>query len=91
MSSVDCRCDDVALSVSFFVFKAVSDVDYRIFNAYIYIYVYRIFNAYIRNHCYACLYTLGLGTPTASQLNIFDSGQIFLVILTGLELGSRMS
>ena len=37
-----------------------SDIDYRIFN--------------IRDHShYACVYTRGFGTPTASQHNMFDS------------------
>ena len=52
----------------------------------------------IRDHSCACVYTQGLGTPTASQHNIFDSeklSQIFLVLLTraGFEpliLGSRV-
>ena len=29
----------------------------------------------VRDHSYACVYTRGLGTPTASQHNIFDSGK----------------
>ena len=52
----------------------------------------------VRDHSYeyVCVYTRGLGTPTASQYNIFDSGKkvnslCFLVLLTGLELGSLMS
>ena len=41
-----------------------------------------------RHHSSVCVYTLGLGTPTASQHSIFDSEQFsqsFLVLLTGLE------
>ena len=36
---------------------------------------------------YACVYTRGLGTPTANQLNLFDSEKldVFLVLLTGFE------
>ena len=41
----------------------------------------------VSDHLYACVYTRGLGTPTTSQHNIFDSkktlSQIFLVLLTG--------
>ena len=47
----------------------------------------------VRNHSYACvciiIYKRGLGTPTASQHNIFDLeklSQSFLVLLTGFEL-----
>ena len=38
----------------------------------------------VRDHSHACVYTFGLGTPTASQHNIFDSEKLedFLVLLT---------
>ena len=42
----------------------------------------------IRDHSYACVYTLGLGTPTMNQHNIFDSEKlslIFLVLLIGFQ------
>ena len=44
----------------------------------------------VLDHSYACIiYTRWLGTPTASQHNIFDSETlVFLVLLTGVELGS---
>ena len=38
----------------------------------------------LRDHSYVCVYTRGLGTPTASQYNIFDPeklSQMFLVLL----------
>ena len=52
----------------------------------------------VHDHSYACVYTLGLGTPTTSQQNIFDSeelSQMFLVLLArpGFEprvFGSRV-
>ena len=36
---------------------------------------------------YACVYTQGLGTPTASQHNVFDSGKlkVFFVLRMGFE------
>ena len=43
---------------------------------------------WVRDHSYPCVYTRELGTPTASQRNIFDSeqlSQIVLVLLTGFE------
>ena len=48
----------------------------------------------IHDHFYVCVYTQGLGTPTASQHNIFDSGKlshIFLLLPTGFKLGSMIS
>ena len=33
----------------------------------------------VRNHSYACAYTRGLGIPTASQHNIFDSGKTLTI------------
>ena len=45
----------------------------------------------VRDHSCACVYTRGLGMPTASQHNIFDSEkllQIFLVLMTGFKPGS---
>ena len=46
----------------------------------------------VLDHSYACVYTWGLGTPTASQHNIFDSeklSQICIVLLTqSSNLGS---
>ena len=44
------------------------------------------------DHSCACVYTRGLGTPTASQHNIFDL-KVFLVLLTVFEprsFGSRV-
>ena len=39
---------------------------------------------------YACVYTRGLGTPTTSQHNIFDSENVSqIVLLTEFELGSQ--
>ena len=53
-----------------------SDMDYRIFSVHI-----------LYGLSYACVYTQGLGTPTASQHNLFDSEKlkVFLVLLTGFE------
>ena len=34
---------------------------------------YMIFQTCVHDHSYACVYTRGLGTPTVSQHNIFDS------------------
>ena len=52
----------------------------------------RIFNACMRLFlCVRVLYTQGLGTPTASQHNTFDSeelSQIALVSASGLEISS---
>ena len=44
----------------------------------------------VRDHSYAWAYTQGLGTPTASQRNIFDSEKhiFFLCSLRGSNLGS---
>ena len=50
----------------------------------------------VHDHSYTCVYTRQLGTPTASQHNIFDPEkllQMFLVLLTGFEyqvFGSRV-
>ena len=48
-----------------------------------------------RDHSYACMYTQGLGTPTASQHNIFDSEKLTFLLcswrdsnLRPLDLGS---
>ena len=63
-----------------------SDMDHRIFN------VRRPTWSFL---CAACVYTGGLGTPTTSQHNIFDSEKLshFGVLLTGFEarvFGSRV-
>ena len=45
-------------------------------------------NPPVRDHYYACVYTLGLGTPTTSQHNIFDSEKTLtnvLVLLKGFR------
>ena len=45
----------------------------------------------VSDHSYACVCTWGLGTLAASQHNIFNSGKnvlVFIVLLTGFELGS---
>ena len=47
----------------------------------------------VRDHSHACVYTRGLGTPTASQHNIFDSEKlspIFLVLLTQTGIEPRV-
>ena len=50
----------------------------------------------VHDHSCACLYVRGLGTPTASQHNIFYSGKthkFFIVLLMGFEsqsFGSRV-
>ena len=39
----------------------------------------------VRDYSYACMYTQGMGTPTASQHNVFDLeklSHIFIVLLT---------
>ena len=47
----------------------------------------------LRDHSYACVYTQGLGTPTASLHNIFYSKthKFFLCFWQGLNLGSLIS
>ena len=37
---------------------------------------YMIYITCVRHHCYAYVCTRGLGTPTSSQHNIFDSGKL---------------
>ena len=47
----------------------------------------------VRGLSYACVCTRVLGTPTASQHNLFDSEKlkVFLVLLTGLEPSTNRS
>ena len=45
----------------------------------------------VRDHSYACVYTRGWGTPTASQHNIFDSEKLSILCVCsgrGSNLGS---
>ena len=45
----------------------------------------------VRDHYYACVYTRGLGTPTASQQNNFDSEKLTILCVCsrrGSNLGS---